>query len=478
MIKYSLITLFTSATLFLGAFFADGVVIDHSLPNSLQPGESTIVSVNINKGEVTGFAKLQLEIPAGLTARAIKKSGASFTFSGQKAKFIWMSLPDTQEFSIEYELEANANVNGSKVISGQFSYIKENERVDYDLDPKVINIGDVLVDGDASTTSNSTESTSTTMDADVVCTRIMTQVSEGEYFVELTAENVQTDGFAKIIDEISLGFEIKEDASGESIVTIEDDRIKYVWFEKPLDQTYSVSYTLLAFDGDAKPEINGNFSFVQNNNPLEIPIVHQEMMSPRDFGGSDAIVDNTEDNQDTSSQDNDSTSTNNNAVVTNNNTSTGNQQSQGGNQVADHTDSTNSDSSSQNTSTDSSSTNQTQGTNQGEDTFADNSSVTSIPDPEQGISYKVQLAATHKYITAANFKKSHKFTDAIQTENHEGWTKFVTGSHSEYKDARDARNSITSTYKKFNGPFVTAYNSGERITVQEALMISKQKWYQ
>ncbi|MEZ8000531.1 MAG: hypothetical protein QMC39_11215, partial [Flavobacteriales bacterium] len=91
MIKLSLITLFTSVALFFSAILADGVVIDHNLPANLQPGESTTVIVNINKGEVTGFAKLQLEIPAGLTARAIKKSGASFTFSGQKAKFIWMT---------------------------------------------------------------------------------------------------------------------------------------------------------------------------------------------------------------------------------------------------------------------------------------------------------------------------------------------------------------------------------------------------
>ena len=51
-----------------------------------------------------------------------------------------MTLPATQEFQVEYELEANINANGSKVIEGQFSYIKENERVDYDLSPQIISI--------------------------------------------------------------------------------------------------------------------------------------------------------------------------------------------------------------------------------------------------------------------------------------------------------------------------------------------------
>jgi hypothetical protein len=49
--------------------------------------------------------------------------------------------------------------------------------------------------------------------------------------------------------------------------------------------------------------------------------------------------------------------------------------------------------------------------------------------------------------------------------------------YTQYKDARDARVKITTESSKLPGPFVTAYNDGERITVQEALLISKQLWY-
>ena len=45
-----------------------------------------------------------------------------------------------------------------------------------------------------------------------------------------------------------------------------------------------------------------------------------------------------------------------------------------------------------------------------------------------------------------------------------------------YKKARNKRESLGSY--KFPGPFVTAYNNGDRITVQEALMITKQDWVQ
>ena len=45
------------------------------------------------------------------------------------------------------------------------------------------------------------------------------------------------------------------------------------------------------------------------------------------------------------------------------------------------------------------------------------------------------------------------------------------------KEARDKRNQVWAENNKINDAFVTAYNSGERISVQEALMISKQKWF-
>jgi hypothetical protein len=468
MIKLSLITLFTSVALLFSAILADGVVIDHNLPANLQPGENTTVIVNINKGEVTGFAKLQLEIPAGLTARAIKKSGASFTFSGQKAKFIWMTLPATQEFQVEYELEANINANGSKVIEGQFSYIKENERVDYDLSPQIISVGteDVLVDNTPDETqteaNNTSDNTTTQLQSDVVCTRTLTPLGDGKYFVEVSVYGVETDGFAKIREEISAGFKIKEDASGEAIVTLEENGIKYVWFEQPSDPNHSVSYTLTSTSTSEFPEIDGKFSYVASNQPMEISIVQQEMINSRDFGGND-----TEPGTETTINPNEG---NTEEVIV----IEGDKVNELAIEVAMNATEDQLEEIKKPVLEVAANTPLVE-----EEVYADSSTdTTNTPSPEEGVNYKIQLAATHKYVAASKFKTNHKFAAAIQTENHEGWTKFVTGSHNEYKSARDARNNINAEYSKFNGPFVTAYNNGERITVQEALMVSKQKWYQ
>jgi hypothetical protein len=102
--------------------------------------------------------------------------------------------------------------------------------------------------------------------------------------------------------------------------------------------------------------------------------------------------------------------------------------------------------------------------------------TSTIPEPETGVTYKVQIMAAHRVVDRAYFKSRHGFDEAFGIENHEGWVKYTTGRFDVYKGARDDRERIRNRYN-FKGPFVTAYNDGERITVQEALMITRQKWY-
>jgi len=65
MLKATLFSVFTSTAILIGALFADGVVIDHNTPETLNPGEKKIVSICINKGEVTGLLNCNLRfLPA------------------------------------------------------------------------------------------------------------------------------------------------------------------------------------------------------------------------------------------------------------------------------------------------------------------------------------------------------------------------------------------------------------------------------
>lgn len=104
-------------------------------------------------------------------------------------------------------------------------------------------------------------------------------------------------------------------------------------------------------------------------------------------------------------------------------------------------------------------------------------SISNIPAPETSVSYRVQIAAGKKEVQQQYFVDRHKITENVTIEYHNTWYKYTIGSYPIYKEARDKRNMIWEAENKIDDAFVTAYNSGERISVQEALMISKQKWY-
>ena len=103
-----------------------------------------------------------------------------------------------------------------------------------------------------------------------------------------------------------------------------------------------------------------------------------------------------------------------------------------------------------------------------------NKKVTNTPAPQTGlVAYKVQVGAFRDGITIDKYQKKFNLNEQINLENHEGWTKLITGNFKDYKSARDKRNNLRNKVKT---AFVTAYNQGERITVQEALMITNQQW--
>ena len=52
--------------------------------------------------------------------------------------------------------------------------------------------------------------------------------------------------------------------------------------------------------------------------------------------------------------------------------------------------------------------------------------------------------------------------------------KYTVGGFDKYKSARDKRQKLSP--HDLPGPFVTAYNAGERISMQEALMVANQNW--
>jgi hypothetical protein len=98
------------------------------------------VSVTIHKGNMSGFAKLEENVPNGVVAVEGDKQGASFTFVDNTVKFVWLSLPSDSVFTISYKLTMGSTMSGSQSITGEFSYLQDNNAMKYAIPASSFNV--------------------------------------------------------------------------------------------------------------------------------------------------------------------------------------------------------------------------------------------------------------------------------------------------------------------------------------------------
>jgi cell division protein FtsN len=107
------------------------------------------------------------------------------------------------------------------------------------------------------------------------------------------------------------------------------------------------------------------------------------------------------------------------------------------------------------------------------DNATTNSTV--VAKKEGNVAYHVQIGAFTNAIASDVLAKKFNINDKIKSEMAEGFSKFMIGNFGEYKEARTNRETMKE--KGCRSAFVVAYNGAKRITVQEALMITNQKWF-
>lgn len=453
-------TLLNLAGLFLfDLFFLSDVSLTQDAPAAMAPGSEVKVTVTIDKGQLAGFAKLQIDLPEGLSASAIETKGASFTFSEGKAKFIWMALPSQPQFKVSYTLSAAAAATGSLPITGKFSYIEDNERKTKDLPSSTVTITggttaqDASMPTPASADANDVASAAGSVPTtdlqptlpaiapqqgagNVSAKRTITPLSATEMLVEVTVDKGSLRGFGKLQETIPAGFTAVEKTSEEAIFTTQDRIAKFVWLNLPAKSELKVSYELHA---NSQPEgeytVNGEFGYLFNDETQKAVVG-----STTFFTGARALEALKP------------------AVATTTPERTVNTAEQ---PVAQQP-----------------KTEPTPASGTVTAQAQPKPTTSRIPSPETGVTYKVQISAAHREVGSPYFVQRHHYSGEFSIERHEGWIKYVTGRFADYRSARDQRQAYIAANYNFPGPFVTAYNNGERITVQEALMISNQKWVQ
>lgn len=470
-------------------FLSADLSITQNVPATMQPGSEVRVTVTVNKGGLSGFAKLQLDLPPGLTATAIETKGASFTFADQKAKYIWMALPSSPTFKVSYTLSADAAARGPLTIQGRLSYIEDNERKTYDLPASTVDLGDgapaavaqtereepepdamdlVSAAGGAPVTSavpammvNAINSIAPMQGpGNVSGSRVITPITETEMLVEVVVKKGDIRGFGKLQETIPAGFTAMEKTSDEAIFTAQDRVVKFVWLNLPARPEIRVVYKLRA---NKQPEgeyaIDGDFGYLLNDETQRATLgtskFHTGAKAFEMIAGDPGNMGQL-DTQDPA------------LALREKQTAAEESARKAAEEAARKTQ-------------EEAGRREAQAARPKPQAPAEKATLPPagrIPAPEKGVVYKVQITAAHREVGNAYFKARHRYAGDFQLERHEGWVKYVTGRFTDYKQARDQRVDLVRAGHDFPGPFVTAYQDGERITVQQALMISNQNWVQ
>ena len=431
MIKYLFLLFSTLSFTIVNVFDLNDVEITHNIPDYLVAGKVYDVDIVVKKGSIGGFAKFQMEVPDGINVRAIETRNSSFTFKSNIVKNIWMSVPEESEILLSYKFEIAQNFQGNGNITSQFVFIKDNERYSVEMESHKVIVGDgsdiVLTTGQELNDQNFNPNK-------LKIDRNIKALGHNEFEVSIIIEKDGLEGFAKVQDILPEGFEATPMNTSKSVFSIVEDKVKFIWFNIPPEEIIEVSYLLISqYPVSEGTKLNGSFNFLYNDEARMIELPEEK------------LIDYVEDSKQLAQTDVEPTQTEQNEIETTT-------------VVAVPVLITEDE--------------EPKDEEQAELIVEE---ITHISDPMSDIFYRVQLAAGRRNVSLTYIKKKHGFSDEIFLENHQGWYKYTTGNYPEYVYARDRRENIKRLYK-FNGPFVTAYNAGERITVQEALLISKQKW--
>ena len=109
----SIISLFTQSEL----------SVNFNIPEKITAGESFVLDVEIDKGDIANFSKLQLNLPEGFSAELIDGKTGTFTFYDQKIKLIWIALPEAPKFNIQVKINVDPSKAGQFNFAGKISYL-------------------------------------------------------------------------------------------------------------------------------------------------------------------------------------------------------------------------------------------------------------------------------------------------------------------------------------------------------------------
>jgi cell division septation protein DedD len=94
----------------------------------LLPSGGYMVRLLINNPTGSKYAKIEETLPAGYIFEEVNSQGGIVSYAASTVKFIWMKLPETSEYELEYRLVPKQNEPQEEMsINGMLTYTSGNE---------------------------------------------------------------------------------------------------------------------------------------------------------------------------------------------------------------------------------------------------------------------------------------------------------------------------------------------------------------
>jgi hypothetical protein len=364
----------TFLTLFTATAIAQ-VSVSTKLPATVAPGGNFNVELSVSKGDISGFAKLQQQLPPGFTATAGEVANATFSFKDQKVKFLWMALPNG-DFKVTYNVVVDASLSGNQIIDGgTFSFIKDNETEKFIIPKDIINV-----------TANTAEATQ-----------------------QAAMDKILADQRAK---------EEAADAARQEAAKVEEPVQEPAKAEEPAKEASKPAETT-----EVEGRVEVETTEVVDNSAAEAEAARKaaEAEAARVAKEAEKARKAEEARQAEEAK-----------------------KAEQAQKAAEKP---------------------------AEPVAAEKNYNDAMLKSKPGLVFRVQIAAGPRKDDPASYQSKYGITDAVVIEEHEGLNKYVVGEFGSYRPAKTFSNELRDK-NGVVGTFVTAYNNGVRIHVQEALNIA------
>jgi len=430
-------------------------------PSTVKAGESFIATVTIAPNGEMGYLRYDLNLPNDWVVEKVETAGAIFQFEKQTAKFSWAQVGDVKELIISFKIFAPSYITGNFSFKNQLTYTADNLPVNIKLAQIAINVTEGIGNNSPLNEMVITDSIRKP-NAKVNLTRVVpTELVDKTFIVELILEKGDLNSFGKIEDYLPAGCTAKVIKADGADFKFEKGIVKFSWYVLPIRQSLRVQYSVTVPKNiNGAQLISGNFSYIENESGKLLGIAPSTVTMKE----QEIIVKNTQLEQPVAAKVEEKQPVVAKAVV---------KQAEPAKVVVKKEIKKNVDTPTFATRkiTDSNVAANRKVVATKKELKAEPSTTTLV-----GVSYSVQIAAMLRLVSPSYYKKIYGLTGDVKTEQVNGLNKYTNGSFADYNGAHDQRNEIRT-----NGgtdAFVTAYNNGNRITVQEALMITTQKWIQ